>query len=220
MKKTAAFTLLCLFPLVAAAKKPLTPQQEIQRVLHHYHQAKGVTFAVTKKTHNTLLAMKAKTSEGRLFYSKGKLRFEVSKPEKSLLVMDGKYIWFATKLSKDKGGKVLVSRTGASNFKKGSSVMAALLDRGDLFKTFKVDTQVKDGKDLTVSLVALKPDDTEIQTLDLTIDPDHDRLLKVSYSDDRGNETLYEFGSPHFSKALKASLFVYQPPKGAELTEY
>lgn len=207
------------FPVWGAQSKALSLEAEVNKALAPLRKSAGITVALKKKTVNTLLD-KEKTSEGRLHYWQGKLRVETESPEESILVMDGKTLWLAQTLPADMGGKVLVSKTQAKTLKKSSTLFAALLGNGKPLKEFKLKDRRETDKKVHLEFVPKNEDESEIQKLDLWINGPDQRLVQITYWDDKENEVTFELGDIEKIKGDKTKLFSYKPPKDAEITEF
>ena len=64
----------------------------VDKVLEHLRSGKGFHSKLVKKVHSGQLG-KDSESDGEIFFSKGKMRMEFEKPEKTLLVFDGELAW-------------------------------------------------------------------------------------------------------------------------------
>lgn len=200
-----------------SANSPKGAQAEIDKALAPLQTKSGVELSLKRKSVNSLLA-REKNGEGKLFYRKGKLRLEMQSPDESLLVLDGKTVWLETKLDKEMGGKTIVSKTSTRSLKKSSTLLTALLENGRLAKEFKLSKRKEENGEVKLDFLPKVADKSEIQTLSLWIDGAG--LRKVLYTDDKENEVTFEFGEPMPLDSKSDQLFVYKPPKGAEVTEF
>ena len=198
-------------------QKPEPVVSEIERSLKSLRQKSGAALRLKKRTTNTLLG-REKKSEGRLYYKQGKLRLELKAPEDTLVIMDGKTLWLVTVLGEELGGKTMVTKTSARSFKKASTIMAALIENQKLLKEFNLQSRQVKGEEVQLSFLP-KNKEGEIQSLDLWLNPQAERLLKVVYTDDKENEVEFELGVPEVIESDSTKLFSYVPPKGAEVTE-
>src|SRR4051812_1068293 len=95
---------LLLAPLYAKTAKPgaapaaaKASAADVESVLNRYRAAKAIQ-AKVKKTVTQEVMGTNNESEGMFYFSKGKLRLDIEKPEKSVLVYDGKNIWLESRL--------------------------------------------------------------------------------------------------------------------------
>jgi outer membrane lipoprotein-sorting protein len=82
--------------------------------------------------------LKEKVSEGTLKIKKDKLRLEITKPEKSLMVVDGQYIW--VEQSTEFGGKRIVNVTKypLTEEAKSSAILSILFAEGSELNAFQL----------------------------------------------------------------------------------
>jgi outer membrane lipoprotein-sorting protein len=80
---------LAAAPAYAADSKDLKGLPKVDQVFRHLRTGKGFHARITKKVHAGQLD-KDTESKGEIDFAKGKMRLEITKPEKLLLVFDGK----------------------------------------------------------------------------------------------------------------------------------
>lgn len=188
----------------------------LQKITKKYRNTKVVEMNVEKTVRSELLGKETR-HEGKIFLGSGKFRWENSKPEKTLLVYDGKTIWSEQTPPPEFGGPVQVARGKVDKKTKSHLLLSTLLGT-DMKKNFKVLSEKKDGDILTVEVRPLK-DDLNAQEMSLRLDTKNNVLSEVSYKDDIGNLTTLTFWNVNFLKTEKKNLFKYQPPKGAQVTD-
>ena len=173
--------------------------------------------SVEKTVKSELLGKETKY-QGQIFLANKKFRWENTTPEKTLLVFDGQTIWSEQTPPKEFGGTVQVAK-GKVDKKTGTHILVSSLLSADLEKHFKVLKEEK----LEGSLVRLdiepKSGDLNIQSLKVVLDTKTSEMKEISYKDEIGNLTIMKFSDLKFSKKEKNSLFKYQPPKGAQVTD-
>jgi outer membrane lipoprotein carrier protein len=211
--KVLLFSSLLSFTAVAATSNGTAA---LQKVTKKYRAAKLVEMNVEKTITSDMLGKKP-TYEGKIFLGGGKFRWENSKPEKTLLVYDGKNIWSEQTPPPELGGSVQVAR-GKVDKKTKSHLLLSTLLGGDVKKNFKVLDEKKDGDTLTVGVKPLQ-DDLNVTSMSLKLNTKDNVLSQVSYKDDIGNMTTLNFSNVSFQKSEKKSLFKYQPPKGVPVTD-
>ena len=180
-----------------------------------YRQTPLVKMSVEKIVKSEVLD-KETIHEGRIFVTKNKFRWENDKPEKTLLVFDGKTIWSEQTPAAEFGGPVQVAK-GAVNKSTGNHVLISSLIGADLTKNFTVKKESTEG---SVKKIQLTPTSKDLAVKDLTVfvDAKKNELQEVSYLDDIGNKTRLKFSKIEFVKKANDKLFKYQPPKGAQVT--
>lgn len=209
---SALFLILGLSVGVQAAEKS---NENLQKISKKYRAAKLVEMTVQKTVKLELQGRETKY-DGKIYLSSGKFRWENETPEKTLLVFDGTTIWSIQYPPKEFGGEPQIAR-GKVDKKTKSQILVSTLLGSDLQKSFKVVSEKKDGDKSTLEV---KPvgNDLMITSMNLLIDTKKVLLLEISYKDDIGNLTKMNFSDISFKTSSKNSLFKYQPPKGAQVT--
>ena len=90
-------------PKKSTVKNIKLKKNPISNVFKSYGETTGLKLQLKKKVKSGILG-KETDSSGELYFSKGNLRLELNKPQKSLLVIDNNDIYFSQKLDKDFGG--------------------------------------------------------------------------------------------------------------------
>jgi len=198
----------------AAAGKAAT---ELEKVLSAYHKAKAVSMSFKKASVNELIETE-RTANGRLVLRGSLLRMETEKPEKALLIMDGKDIWFIQTVQNGDAESTIVNKSSAQNLRHSNSVIAALFDSRKVLKQFNVSDPQKAGDKKMFTLTPKKADASEIRKLE--IQTQKDELVTVTYWDYRQNKTIYNFSDINFAAKIDKAEFSYTPPKGAEIMEH
>ncbi|WP_415061748.1 LolA family protein [Bdellovibrio sp.] len=188
----------------------------LQKVAKKYRASKLVEMSVEKSVKSELLGKETKYS-GKIYLGNGKFRWENTTPEKTLLVFDGTTIWSEQTPPKEFGGPVQVAK-GKVDKKNRSHVLISSLLGADLSKNFKVVNERTVGGLLKLDVEPLY-DDLSVKSLSVVLDPDANTMKEISYKDDIGNLTTMIFSDVKFLKKEKKSLFKYQPPKGAQVTD-
>lgn len=110
----------------SSSKKTDNPIDQIKTVIKKYKKSSSIKMLVEREIYSSYLD-ETKTSEGTLYFSKGRLRLEIEKPDKYLLLMAKNVIWIENHLGQDMGG-VQVSKIAASkNLKQKNALLAFLL---------------------------------------------------------------------------------------------
>lgn len=160
-----------------------------------------------------------KTSQGQLYYLKGRMRLEIASPDKSMLLVDGKHIWFENQIDEN-NKKINVSKTSMSRLSKAHTVVAALFDAKKALKHFKITDNKTKADLLVVELKPIKSEASEIIRLEMQIVAKTIKLKQVTYWDDRENEVRFSIGKVEKLNGDAEKLFAYSPPKGAEIVEF
>ena len=184
---------------------------EVESVMAEYRAVPAVEARVTKVVHQEVMGTKSE-SEGRFYFSKGKLRLDFVRPERSTLVYDGRTVWLESRLD-DK--HIQVSRVRSGTLRKSNSLLAVLFDRRDALKGFKL---LKSGPVAGKIKYEFEPRDlkaTEVRRLEITLD--RKNIHSIMYKDQMENQVDFEF---HDLKRgpVPAAKFNYHPPRGASVT--
>lgn len=186
--------------------------ESVAKVFAELRKADGVRADIKKVVEQKVLERTVESS-GLFYFSKGKMRLEISKPEPSLLVFDGSHVWLESTFDED---TKQVTKIFAGNLRKSDSMMASLFDRDDVLKKFKL-IGVADHEGLRkFSFVPKNPKSTEVKSLDIELQGN--KLKSLAYADQIENVVRYEFETLSVRK-LSNGLFLYKPPNGATVSE-
>lgn len=203
---------LALVSSLTLAKQAKSSATDVDQVLAQYRSAPAIQAEVKKTVVQEVMGT-SNESEGKFYFSKGKLRLDIESPEKSTLVYDGKSIWLESRLDEN---TVEVSRIKSAELKKTDSLIAALFESKDVLKKFKLlKTESKDGQ----KIYFFEPRDkekTEVRTLDVALA--NKEISRITYKDQMENQVSFEFKGMKRGKVAPAK-FEYKPPKGANVTE-
>ncbi|MBC7371011.1 MAG: outer-membrane lipoprotein carrier protein LolA [Bdellovibrionaceae bacterium] len=181
-----------------------------------YRNTNLVKIETNKKVTSELMG---KTTEykGTIYLSKGKFRWENDTPEQSLLMFDGKTIWNVQYPPKDLGGPVQVARAKLDKNTKSQILISTLIGKEPIDKNFEV---LSEKTEQAVVVIELKPlsSDLRVKQLTLELEPTSKWILKISYKDDVDNLTVIEMKKTEFIKKENKSLFKYEIPKDAQVT--
>lgn len=203
-------------PLIAVAKpvgstKAKPPTREVDKVFASYRAGKPFK-AKVKKTVTQEIMGTTMTSSGTFYFSKGKMRMDISEPERTTLVYDGKAIWSESRSTDD---HVLVTKIRSIELRKSDSLLASLFGGENVLKKFTLKSIKSDDTKKNYTFEA-KDKKSDVQVLEITL-KDKD-IQRISYKDSRENKVTLEFDDlSHASVA--ADKFAYRPPKGAEVIE-
>lgn len=203
------------------AKKTKSSLTIVKDVVSKYQKAKAVSIDVKKKVMLALLDDE-KESTGQLILSAGRMRLEIKKPDPSLIVVNGNAIWVETPASPELTTKTQVLKIRSKEFSKQSKApLALLLGQKKIWDEFKVKDEKTENEYLHVTLEPkTKGSLTEVTVLSIQVDPVKKLIRQLSYSDELGNETRFDFSNANFEAKVSATDLVYAPPADAEITEY
>ncbi len=220
------FLVLSVFVSVAAEKAPVVKTEQLvllKSVDDRYKKAESIKMNVIKK--DTVAALEqTREYEGSLVLKKGKFKLSVTTKDKnkdeSLIVADGKTIWFVTPPPKEfKEAKTQVVKAPMNTDRARSQGLLQMLTEGGVLKYFTVTGAKEDADSI---LYFLQPDNSsvEFRRAQLTVGKDKKILSALKYWDAMDNETEYSFSSVEFDKPVESKLFSYTPPKNADVVDY
>jgi outer membrane lipoprotein-sorting protein len=206
------FLFFLAVPFMATAKPSKPSASDVDSVLSRYRSAKAIQAKVKKTVLQEVMGT-SNTSEGRFYFSKGKLRLDIEKPEKSTLVYDGKNIWLESRLDDQ---HVQVTHMKAGELKRTDSLMAALFDRKDALKKFNLlKAKDVDGE----KVYSFEPKDkksTEVRFLEVALK--NKDIQRITYKDQVENTVSFEFHDLS-KESVPMAKFQYRLPKEASVTE-
>jgi outer membrane lipoprotein-sorting protein len=210
MKSALSLALSLVFSFFAHAGT--LSASPVNRVLDRYRQA-GSVEAKVKKTVSQEWSGAQTESEGLFYFAKGKLRLDIEKPDRSTLVYDGKSIWLESRLDDN---HIQVSHMKAGDLRRSDSLLAAIFDRKDVLKDFKLlKSKAMEGQKI-YTFAPRHEKGTEVRELVVALKGKE--IRRISYKDQLENEVTFEFSD--VTEGAKASPKLnYKPPKGADVTE-
>ncbi len=185
-----------------------------------YQKAQTVSMDIKKSIKSQMLESKASIS-GKVMFSKGRMRMEMNEPDKSLVVIDKKYIWVVNYPSEEfKNSALQVIKAKISSKKGRSQNFLGLLTQGGVLKYFNVSGLMKVSP--KESIYFLQPNDAtvEFKRAQMVLNPKTKRITGLRYWDEIDNETMFEFSNVKFNQKLDDKAFSYEPPEGADITEF
>jgi chaperone LolA len=186
-------------------------ENAVDDVLNHLRLAEGFYSHVVKTVHSGQLDS-TNESKGEIYFAKGKMRLELTTPEKTLLVYDGKMAWQESEFDDGTDKRAIVTKIKAKQLKKGSALLATILGDKDLLTAYKMTVHEIDHYEFV-------PKDKKNADISLfKIDVEDRKLKKVAYIDSLENEVSFVFEDIQ-EKQIPAKKFQYKPPKGADVSE-
>lgn len=219
--KALKYVIFTLFIAASASAAKANGLSNIKKIVEHYKTVSAVSAKVDRQVKLSLLD-ENKSSEGSFLFSKGNLRLEIEKPDKSLIVMNKKTVWVVTPTSKELGGQTQVLKINTSkNAKSAKAPIAALLMDSKSWDAFKVKNEKTTDGVTQVQLIPQKPDSMgDVVLVDVKFDKSKREIKQLSYKDELDNETIYIFKDTNFKAEVDSAKFQYAPPSNAEVTEY
>ncbi len=196
-------------PALAHKKEIRTSSQladeTLGKVLRGYH-AWGLVEINVEKRISSEWKPQTSISHGKIFYSKGKIRWEVFEPEKTWLIYDGKTVWnvqFPNQDFNESKNKVIIAKVTSKN--RDSLLLIDLLDSRIPSDHFII--KMEDPK--TFSLEPKKSSNWR-GIRNLLIKVENSQVVGVSYKDDINNKVEISLGNTVRKKEKNLELFMYK----------
>lgn len=193
---------------------------DIKAVVGKYKDAQAVGMKVEKKIHLALLD-ETKSGKGRLWFSKGRLKVQIDKPEGSLLVVDNHTVWLESRLTDDPSSLVQVTKMKASQIRKSNALLAILFGDEAVWSKFEIVTSHRQNGNLHLEL---RPQPgaklLDVTKIKIVVRGSQSEISEITYWDELENETSYKFSDVDFDVSLSAKDFKYAPPPDAEISEF
>lgn len=192
----------------------------IKKIDLSYQKAKSVSMDIKKSIKSQFIESND-SAKGRVIISKGRMRMELKEPDKSLVVIDKKYIWVVNYPTGEfKNSALQVIKADISSKKGRSQNFLSLLTQGGVLKFFKIVglKKVSDEE----KIVFLQPNDAtvEFKRAQMVLNPKTKHITGLRYWDELNNETLFEFSKIEFDLKIDEKSFSYEPPEGADITKF
>ena len=149
---------------------------------------------------------------GRVFIKRpGRMRWEYDTPDKQVIVSDGETLW----IHRPDDNQVMIGKAPA--FFRGGRGAAFLSDITQIQTHFNIALATSDESlAYLLSLVPKTPTE-EVKTVTLAVSKDNFDVLRVTTCNAYDDETQLVFSDLRFYDDLDDALFVFSPPKGAEI---
>lgn len=207
------FTLLFLmasFDLALA--KPKDKQIPLLTEILNQYRASNALELKTSRTIRSELLNQEQTQEGTLYLSGPKLRWEFLKPEKTVLIFDGRYFWNVQTPPEEFGGPVQVLKTKLNKTSRSQLILTSVLGKEPLSKFYKfVETKTNSSDALEYFLTPLKKEQAGAKEVRIVISKAKKLVTQVTYIDDVGNATVVDMKKTEFKSEVRNSLFSYKP---------
>ena len=203
----------------APAPKRDTPTKILKDIEMKYSSARSVQMSVKKEV--MMPAMKrTRTYEGTLIIKpKGRFKFELTKPSRSLVIVDSQKVWIVDYPADPTIDNVVRVISSKEPQKMQSPVLVTfLMGKGSLLDHFKIEKQTVVGPLVQFDL---KPKEAEgdVKKLRLTVNSGTKLISTIEYTDQIDNKVRFVFDNVEFGKPVLDAVFKFTPPKGAEITE-
>ena len=221
--------LLLLAPLAVFSKDradlpkiaPVTKKDKkmLKSLDEKYTRKSAVKMEVVKILKQNLLGRESKSS-GNITLSRGKLRLNFLKPDRSTVIVDKSNMWIVNYPPEEfEGASLQVIQAKLNSGKGKSQGLIKMLVKGGLFKHFKAVGSIKEKGYRTFFLQPNKTTN-EFKRAQVSINKKGNKILRLRYWDDLDNETIYEFSKIKFVDKVSKDTFSFTPPADADITVY
>ncbi len=204
-------------PQVRGDVNPASWSEDLEKSLQKYRTASYVHIKLEKRVHQALLE-RTLISKGYLKLSRGKLRMEITEPDTSLLVFDGRYAWMEQSFDLGDAKQVQVTKVRVRDRVVQASWLAVLFGDSKGLENFELVQKTDEGE---VSRMILKPksqQDSDIVRIQVSLAAKNRHIESLQVWDSLDNRTEYILSQANWSKQLPKGEFTYKPPKGATVT--
>lgn len=181
------------------------------------YQSTPMLEAQVDKSVYTELLNKTKNQTGKIYLAKEKIKIEFLQPEKEMLLFDGSTLWTVQYLPEELGGIHQVSRTKIDKKNRSQILLGLLFDKSQFKKFFKLENEKLNENKKTYELKVLDPG-LKINKLEIVINKEKKEILSITYFDDLKNKTSFNLSNQKFNSKFIKDLFIYVPPKDAQVT--
>lgn len=191
----------------------------LKQIEAKYSTSKGLKADVTKILTLKMLDQTRQFSGTLELMRPGLFRLEFQTPERSLALTDGKTIWMVSYPSDptiDTTTRVLRSKN--QDRVQSQALLTLLLGRGSLLSEFKLVDQKKEGS-LTRFFLSPKKKMEEVVRVNILADQKKGEIASIQYWDGLENQTELKLTNTIFNSKPDRTRFVFEVPKGAEVTD-
>ncbi len=182
----------------------------LKRLQVHYQKTK--TFRAKFNEEIAAASGARRTRDGTVCYRKpGKMRWEFAGPDSETVVSDGEELYTYTPDLNQ------VMKAPLRRMVRSSALVAFLLGTGDIKRDFKAELPASPPTDGLVHVVLSPKGGGNV--IELGLDSGSYDLASLKITDQLGNVTSLRFSKVQTNVALDDSLFVFEPPKGADIVE-
>lgn len=186
-----------------------------EKVQAHYDGVKDLEAKFEQVTHSVAFAGSSAGEEhsgGQVIFAKpGRMRWTYEKPEKNLVVSDGKTLWLYDPAQK----QVQVMPVG-KGFLSGAAI-EFLLGKGRIQESFHVTAEGCGSNE--VKLVLKPRENATYEHLELVVDPSSGAIRESVVIDLFGNRTEVRFSDVHENQGVAPGVFHFKPPPGTQVLE-
>jgi outer membrane lipoprotein-sorting protein len=201
-----------------SAEASVSVNEDLEKVMGAYKSAETIILDV-KKTVKSEVLEKESIYRGIIRFAKGKIHWINEEPEKSIMIYDGEVLWTIQFPPKEFNSPPQIAKTNLKKSKNTPLVLNSVFGTKPLKNYFEIVPEKVNGN-LKDFLLKDKKQNLGIKEILLTIDVKDEKIVSLAYKDEVDNSTRLEFKSTRFNEKIKATTFLYKPPKDSVITEY
>lgn len=202
---------VCFHPGLARAAENLPPLDYVLKEVEKRYTASQ--FSADFLQESTIKSMEITDfASGRLYVRyPGMMRWEYEKPERQVIVTDGKKLW----IHRPQDNQVMVG--DAPVFFRDGKGASFLSDIGLVRKKFNIQLARAEGEYLYE--LKMKPIEAMagVSEIRLFVTPRAYHIARIVTLNDYGDDTRIDIVSPQFNANLEPSLFSFEIPPGADV---
>ena len=217
MKMLLCLALLVSSPALAVEKASVTKKLSLDKLQATYRDKASLEVDFIQEVFQASLA-RFKTSKGNLKLSKPNfVRWEIYEPEASVMVSNGRKVFYFTPDARGKGKGQVIERSAAELSRQ--PLFRLLTGSVPLSKEFTVEKEeTTDGIGGTLTHLTLKPKKSmgDIKSVLLQVDGKY-LIRELNLENENGNKTKFTLQNQNLGDKLPAALFDFKPPPGTEV---
>jgi outer membrane lipoprotein carrier protein len=210
---------LALFLNIASAAVPAktAPLPPLMRAVEAKYAKAATMTANFEETDESKALQQTKKSSGTLQFKRpGKVRWETLKPDRNLLVSDGKKFWYYTPpFDASEHGQYMEKKAAQVQSRFAQKLLSASFSEVTAQKTMKVEQ----GSPNSFILTPLKHSAGSIARVTVTIDPEKKVISSLVLEHDDGNRTEITLSDIQLGKKLGDETFKFVPPPNTDLIQ-
>lgn len=188
----------------------------LERLEERYRSVKTIQGDFLQVTERVSQAKRTFKEKGRFFFHlPGKMRWEYTTHPKKLIVSDGKTLWMLEP-APDHPRVTKMPLIEETLYK---TPLALLLGAGNLRNSFEVISLTEGQGEIKLGLAPKRATDLPLKRLTLYLSQEGTTIQGIVMVDYFGNQTALRFSRLKWNADLPESLFRFNPPKGAQITE-
>lgn len=210
-----------VYPSFAVERGKLSTQKKfsLSKLQDTYKQAGSMEADFTQEVYQASLA-RTKTSKGHIqLKSPNRVRWEIHEPEASVLVSNGKKLWYFNPDARGKGkGQVILRNPRDLQAQPIFRILTGSAPLEKDFKITKTERVAGVAKDQRLTAITLEPKKPLSDLKEATLKVDSKYMIsELILNNLSGNRTKISLQNQVLGASLPAALFEFKPPEGTEV---